>query len=72
MCSTGPTTSYGYELSPGDEADLDDMPQCCGGDMTAGKPDEDGDRDYVCDGGGCGTKLTITGAGMVLDIYEAA
>lgn len=72
MCSTGPTTSYGYELSPGDEADLDDIPQCCGGEMTAGPPDGDGDRDYVCDNGGCGTRLTITGAGMVLDILEAA
>lgn len=72
MCSTGPTTSYGYELSPGDEADLDDAPQCCGGDMTAGPSDEDGDRDYVCDNGECGTRLTITGAGVVLDILEAA
>lgn len=71
MCQSAPTTSYGYELSPGDEADLDDAPQCCGGDMAAGPPDEDGDRDYVCDGG-CGTRVTITGAGMVLDICEAA
>lgn len=72
MCSTGPTTSYGYELSPGDEFDLDDTPQCCGADMTAGQPDADGDRDYACAGDGCGTRVTVTGAGMVDDILEPA
>lgn len=67
-----PTTSYGYELRPGDEFDPTDTPQCCGGDMTAGQPDADGERDYVCDGGGCGTRVAVTGAGMVNDILEPA
>jgi hypothetical protein len=70
MCSTGPTTSYGYELSPGDETDLDDTPRCCGESMTAKAPDEDGDREYLC--GQCGTALEINENGLVWDIREKA
>ena len=67
MCSTGPTTSYGYELSPGDETDLDDIPVCCGSDMT-GKKLDDGDIEHACEN--CGTVLEINENGLVWDIRE--
>jgi hypothetical protein len=69
MCSTGPTTSYGYELSPGDDTDIDDVPVCCDEDM-AGKDTERGGRDYTC--GDCGTVVSIAASGLVSDIYEGA
>ncbi|MFE0845241.1 hypothetical protein [Streptomyces rochei] len=60
-----PTTSYGYELSIGDEADRDDIPVCCGDDM-AGKDTLRGGRDYTC--GTCKTVLLIAANGLVSDI----
>ena len=60
-----PTTSYGYELSPGDDADLDDIPVCCGNGMTA-KDTNDGGRKYTC--GNCKTVVTIAASGLVFDI----
>lgn len=69
MCSSAPTTSYGYELAIAMEADLDDIPRCCGEDMT-GKDAESGGRDYTC--GDCGTVLSISDTGLVDDIYEPA
>jgi hypothetical protein len=68
MCHNAPTTSYGYELSIADEVDLDDVPRCCGDDMT-GKDTEDNYRDWTC--GCCGTVVTIDQeAEMVFDIRE--
>jgi tRNA(Ile2) C34 agmatinyltransferase TiaS len=68
MCSSAPTTSYGYELSIADEVDLNDGPCCCGDDMTS-KDAGDGYRDWTC--GDCGTVVTIdTEAEMVSDIRE--
>ena len=62
-----PTTSYGYELSLAAETDLDDVPVCCGDDMT-GKTNSRGGRDYTC--GECGTVVVIAASGLVSDIYE--
>jgi hypothetical protein len=67
MCSDGPTTSYGYELSPGDEADPGDIPVCCYEPMS-GVTTEEGDIDYTC--GDCGTVLEISRSGVVGDIRE--
>lgn len=67
MCSTGPTTSYGYELSPGDDTDRDDIPVCCSDDMN-GKKTAEGGIDYTC--GDCGTVLEIGANGLVFDIRE--
>ncbi|MGY0062829.1 hypothetical protein ACWY4P_40890 [Streptomyces sp. LZ34] len=61
-----PTTSYGYELSPGADTDIDDVPVCCG-DME-GKDTDDGGRDYTCPG--CKTVVSISASGLVDDIYE--
>jgi len=69
MCSTGPTTSYGYELEIGDDAGHDDTPVCCGEDMT-GKDTGRGGREWTC--GDCGTVLLISASGLVDDIYEGA
>jgi hypothetical protein len=67
MCSTGPTTSYGYELSIADDTDIDDVPVCCGDDMP-GKKLDDGGIEYTC--GSCGTVLEIDELGLVFDIRE--
>jgi hypothetical protein len=68
MCQSTPTTSYGYELRPGDEADRDDTPRCCGDDMT-GTDAGDHYRDWTC--GDCGTVVTIDQeAELVSDIVE--
>lgn len=68
MCQSAPTTSYGYELCPGDEVDVDDVPRCCGDDMTS-KDTGDGYRDWTC--GDCGTVVTVDQeAEMVSDIRE--
>jgi hypothetical protein len=68
MCSTGPTTSYGYELSIADDTDLDDVPICCGDDMI---PKEvGGGIEYSCPN--CGTELDIDASGLVSDIREKA
>lgn len=67
MCSTGPTTSYGYELEIADDAGHDDIPVCCGDDMT-GKNLDDGSIEYTC--AGCGTVLEIDELGLVFDIRE--
>lgn len=67
MCSTGPTTSYGYELEIADDAGHDDIPVCCGDDMTA-KNLDDGGIEYTC--AGCGTVLEIDELGLVFDIRE--
>ncbi len=70
MCSSAPTTSYGYELGIADEVDLNDVPRCCGDDMTATEAG-DGYRDWTC--GGCGTVVTVDQeAEMVSDIREKA
>lgn len=69
MCATGPTTSYGYELDIAMETDLDDIPVCCGQDMT-GENTECGGRDYTCPA--CGTVVSISASGLVDDIYEGA
>ncbi|MDT0608846.1 hypothetical protein [Streptomyces lancefieldiae] len=61
-----PTTSYGYELTIGDDTDRDDVPICCGEDMT-GKDAARGNREYSC---GCGTKVTIAPSGLVFDITD--
>lgn len=67
MCQSAPTTSYGYELSIGADTDIDDVPVCCGDDMT-GKNTARGGRDYTC--GDCGTVVAISASGLVSDIYE--
>ncbi len=69
MCQSTPTTSYGHELSPGDDTDRDDVPVCCGEDMT-GADTRRGGRDYTC--GDCGTIVSIAASGLVKDIYEEA
>ncbi|MFF0588455.1 hypothetical protein ACFYWD_21060 [Streptomyces sp. NPDC003781] len=61
-----PTTSYGYELSIGADTDRDDIPVCCGEDMT-GKDRDRGYRDYTCD---CGATVTIAPSGLVFDITD--
>lgn len=61
---SAPTTSYGYELSPG--ADLDDVPVCCDEAMT-GADGVRGGRDYTC--GDCQTVVAISASGLVNDIY---
>jgi hypothetical protein len=66
---SNPTTSYGYELTPGDEADRDDIPVCCYDDMS-GATTEEGGIDYTC--GDCGTVLEIDELGLVADIRESA
>lgn len=63
-----PTTSYGHELSPGDDTDLDDIPVCCDG--MDGKDTSNGGRDYTCPD--CGTVVSISASGLVDDIYEGA
>ncbi|RLU81975.1 hypothetical protein CTZ27_30895 [Streptomyces griseocarneus] len=60
-----PTTSYGFELSIGDDTSLDDTPVCCDEDMT-GEDTSHGYRDYTCHG--CGTVLTLAPSGLVFDI----
>lgn len=60
-----PTTSYGYELTPGDDAGLDDIPVCCGDDMT-GTDTGIGGRDYNCRT--CGAVVAIAPNGLVFDI----
>lgn len=60
-----PTTSYGYELSIGDDTDRDDVPVCCGEDMT-GKDTQREGRNYTC--GTCKTVLLIAASGLVSDI----
>lgn len=67
MCSSAPTTSYGYELSIADDTDIDDVPVCCGDDMT-GADTKRGGRDYTC--GVCGTIVSISASGLVNDIHE--
>ena len=67
MCSTGPSTSYSYELRIADETDLEDNPRCCGDDMNGSKTTEGG-IDYTC--GSCGTMLEINENGLVWDIRE--
>jgi tRNA(Ile2) C34 agmatinyltransferase TiaS len=68
MC-TEPTI-YGMELRPGDEISSDDVPTCCGADMTS-KDTGDGYRDWTCSS--CGIVVTIDeGAEMVFDIREKA
>lgn len=67
MCSSAPTTSYGYELSIADDAGLDDVPVCCGDDMNGAKTSRGG-IDYTC--GRCGTVLEISKSGLVDDIRE--
>jgi hypothetical protein len=64
-----PTTSYGYELSIADDTDLDDVPVCCGDDMT-GTDTEGGGREYTCRA--CPTVVLIAESGLVDDIYETA
>jgi hypothetical protein len=66
---SAPTTSYGYELSIAADTDIDDVPVCCGDDMT-GKDTERGGRDYTC--GTCRTVVLISSSGLVDDIYESA
>ncbi len=66
---SAPTTSYGYELSIADDTDVDDIPVCCGNDMT-GKPTDAGGREYTC--GTCRTQVLIAASGLVDDIYEPA
>lgn len=60
-----PTTSYGYDLEIADDAGLDDIPACCGDDMT-GKAASGGGIDYQCRH--CGTQLDIDPGGLVDDI----
>jgi hypothetical protein len=60
-----PTTSYGYELSIGDDTDHDDVPVCCGDEMT-GKDAPRGGRSYTC--GTCKTLVVIAASGLVSDI----
>ncbi|MER5610764.1 hypothetical protein [Streptomyces sp. NPDC002215] len=60
-----PTTSYGFDLVIGDEAGLDDIPVCCGNDMT-GSTDGHGGLDYLC--GTCETTVTVSPNGLVFDI----
>ncbi len=67
MCDSAPTTSYGYELSIGDDTDRDDIPVCCGDDMTP-EDNERGYRAYTC--GDCDTVVTISPNGLVFDIRE--
>jgi hypothetical protein len=67
MCSTGPTTSYGYELQIADDAGIDDVPVCCDEDMT-GKDTKSGGRDYTCSS--CSTVVMIKANGLVDDIIE--
>ena len=69
MCSTGPATSYGYELAIAMETDLDDLPRCCGEDMTGEDAKSEG-RDYTC--ADCGTVMSIAASGLVDDITEPA
>jgi hypothetical protein len=61
-----PTTSYGFELTIGDEFDPDDVPLCCDLDMTA----IDGDRAYLTRRCGiCETTLMVTrGDELIFDI----
>lgn len=66
---SNPTTSYGYELTPGDDAGHDDVPICCNNDMPGGKT-PDGGIDFTC--GSCGTVVEIDESGLVFDIREAA
>ena len=60
-----PSTSYGYELSVGDDAGLDDMPVCCSDDMT-GRDTACGGRDYTCRT--CTAVVAIAPNGLVSDI----
>lgn len=66
---SAPTTRYGYELSIADDTDLNDIPVCCGDDMT-GKDAEGGGREYTC--GTCRTEVLIAASGLVDEIYEPA
>ncbi|MFD9276889.1 hypothetical protein ACFWD7_06300 [Streptomyces mirabilis] len=78
-----PTTSYGYELEIADDAGHDDIPVCCGNDMTGKKVacicctnEDTGEAAtgahtvHTC--GDCGTELEIDGVGLVFDIREKA
>ena len=69
MCASEPTTSYGHPLTIADDTDIDDIPVCCGEDMT-GKDTKRGGRDYTC--GNCRTAVSIAASGLVDDIYETA
>jgi hypothetical protein len=60
-----PATSYGYDLSIGDDTDPGDIPVCCDTDML-GRDDDRGNRDYTCTT--CGTVLTVAPSGLVLAI----
>lgn len=62
-----PTTSYNYELAPGDDTDLDDIPVCCNTDMTS-KDTSDNGRTYTC--GTCHTTVTLAASGLVLHITD--
>lgn len=60
-----PTTSYGTDITPGDDTGLDDTPICCDDDMT-GRDTKNGGRSYTC--GTCSTVVTIAASGIVADI----
>ncbi|MCX5202468.1 hypothetical protein OG897_13545 [Streptomyces sp. NBC_00237] len=62
-----PTTSYGHELSPGDDTDINDTPVCCD-DMEA-TDGVRGGRDYTCPE--CSSVVSISATGLVNDIVDA-
>lgn len=63
---SAPTTSYGHELSPGDDTDINDIPVCC--DDMEGEDTSSGGRDHTCPV--CQTVVSISASGLVNDIYE--
>lgn len=54
-------TMHGYEITPGDEVDLNTSPHCCGGEMSTTS-----ERLYRCDA--CSTVVEISPNGLVFDI----
>lgn len=64
-----PTTSYGYELAPGDDAGHENIPVCCDTDMN-GKKTAQGGIDFTCRR--CGTVLEVDEDGLVYDIHQPA
>ena len=58
-------TMHGYQITPGDEVDLDTAPDCCSSEMEP-RPASDGERRYACSN--CSTVVDIAATGLVSDI----
>ncbi|MFH8558919.1 hypothetical protein ACH4FE_35755 [Streptomyces celluloflavus] len=62
------TTSYNFEVGPGDEVGTDAILICCDETMTATAFDEYGSRTHTC--GNCDIRADVDKRGLLSDIRD--